>query len=1159
MALYLHIGPSGSGKSHRLLRTVIEEASKDINRNVLLIVPEQVSMQATARLVEAQPEHTIMNADVLSFMRLAYRVFDELGVGVPDVLDDTGKSMIAKKVALDLADKLTVYKGLVRRKGFIDELKSLICEFYQYGITDEDLAGILKNTDESDRLYAKLSDVRVLFTGFREFLKDRFIMNEELLDLLAGAVWKSAVVKDSVLCFDGFTGFTAPQYRLMESLMRVAKDVHVTVTIDSVYAEKYCGTAGKSAGSAENGTGEKSAGSAGKAALREDSMFLLSIQTIEKMKELAVLSGQKIIMDCGDHRGYRYMKKGAPGCTEGAGENALAHLERSVFRYPSKKSDDHDGIRVAECDDIETEIAYAVMRMKELVREEGLHYSDMAVVLADMKGMSAKVARALKKAGIPCFTDVKKNILGTGPAEMIRAAISVARTDYAYESVFRFVKALPSDLREGMDDVENFVRSRGVRGARRYKTEWTGKVYRHYPVDLDEINKKRQFIVDLLEPFVKVMNDRGSTVRDMVGAAKAVLEACGIKEKLEASAQMLQTSTDEEDRLTARENAQLYDGVMRVLDHADGLLGGDVISVKEFADILDTGFSRQELALLPPSGDCVLVGDIERSRVGNVKALFVMGLGDDVIPAREGGNTILSESDRELFATHDVTLSPTRRQAILNSEFYMYLCFSKPSEKLFLSFHRSNGKSRIRPAYVIASVMKVFNGIVPDPVTKNLKGLSIGADGGVALLARLIGSGECEDLSDEEILILETVRKDDPEGFERIIGGAFYKTGGKDITPSLAKQIYGDVILNSVTSLERYAACAYAYFLRYGLRCEEENEPGLAATDFGTIYHKALEVYGKTLRRQKINWHTEIEAEKKKELIDAAIGEAVSEYAEEMGESARMAYVKTRVAKVLGLTINVIENQVRAGSFEPEYLEESFGKANEFGDVQGRIDRIDVCRKNGRTFLRVVDYKTGSADFDLNLLYHGIKVQLALYTKVAVELLKSRGEQNPEPAGAYFYRIDDPTIECDSKISDDSLFAEKTKKLRMSGPSDSEPFKIICQDRELDAGDETLAASKRSTVLNLSTNKESALKEKNVYTSEQFGEIFGHITKLFDNKAEDILSGKIPVNPYEYGDNTPCEYCPYRGICGFDEKLGSSCRKIENLPPEDVFKMMREE
>ena len=1249
MALYLHVGPSGSGKSHRLLRTVITEAEKDINRNVLLIVPEQVSMQATSALVEAHPGHTIMNADVLSFMRLAYRVFDELGVGVPDVLDDTGKSMIAKKVALDLVDKLTVYKGLVRRKGFIDELKSLICEFYQYGITDENLGEILSNMDESDRLYAKLCDVRVLFNGFREFLKDRFIMNEELLDLLAGAVWRSDVVKGSVLAFDGFTGFTAPQYRLMESLLRVAQDVHVTVTVDTDQVDM-----------------------SGCEVATEDSMFFLSLQTIEKMKELAKLSGQRVIMDCAPHPGYRYIKINVDTGSEASGseagtlggeasgseagtlgreasgnvaetaggeasgnvaetaggevsrsvaETALSLLERNVFRYKGKKravqeeigstssnherigstnsnherigstnsvqeeigstnsnhegvgkeravheeieranrdvSAAHEGIRIAECDDIETEIAYAVTWMKRLVREDGLRYSDMAIVLADMKGMSSKVARALKKAGIPCFMDVKKNILGTGPSEMVRAAISVVRTDYAYESVFRFVKALPDDLKEGMDDVENFVRSRGIRGARRYRSEWTGKVYRHYPVDFDEINKKRLFIVDLLEPFVKVMNDKNLTVNDMVGAAKALLEKCGIREKLEESVERLQTSTDEEERLAARENAQLYDGIMSVLDHASALLGNDVISVKEFADILDTGFAKQELALLPPSGDCVLVGDIERSRVGEVRALFVMGLGDDVVPVREGGNTILSEADRELFATHDITLSPTRKQAIQNSEFYMYLCFSKPSEKLFLSYHKSNGKSQIRPAYVIAAVMKLFGGIKPDPVPRNAKEISVGADGGVAMLARLIGSRKSDKLSDEELLILENVRKESPSVFDRILEGAFYKTGGKDITPAVAKQIYGDVILNSVTSLERYASCAYAYFLRYGLRCEEETEPGLAATDFGTIYHKALEVYGKTLRKQKISWHEELEEGKKKKFISAAIEEAVKEYAEEMGESARVAYAKTRVERVLGLTINVIENQVRAGSFEPEYLEESFGKASEFGNVQGRIDRIDVCRKNGRTFLRVVDYKTGSAEFDLNLLYHGIKVQLALYTKVAVELLKSKGEKNPEPAGAYFYKIDDPTIECDQKIEDEQLFAEKTKKLRMSGPSDGEPVKIISQDRELGSDDGTLGASKRSSVLNLSTGKECMLKEKNIYTAEQFGEIFGHITKLFNDKADDILSGKIPLNPYDYGKTDPCKYCPYHGICGFDEKLGASRRKIEDLPAEEIFKMMK--
>ncbi|MCR5432242.1 MAG: PD-(D/E)XK nuclease family protein [Lachnospiraceae bacterium] len=1124
MALYIHIGPSGSGKSHRLLRTVIDEAAKDMGRNVLLIVPEQVSMQATAQLVEAHPGHTIMNADVLSFMRLAYRVFDELGLGVPDVLDDTGKSMIAKKVALDLADKLTVYKGLVRRRGFIDELKSLICEFYQYGITDEDLAEVLEAADKSDRLFAKLSDVRILFNGFREFLKDKFVMNEELLDLLADAVGRSDVVRGSVMAFDGFTGFTAPQYRLMERLMSVARDIHVTVTMDTTLA-------------GESGID------------RENTMFFLSLQTIEKLKELGESAGQKVIMDCREDRGYRYLSNNVE-------RRALAHLERNVFRYPVKKTDDHEGISIAECEDAETEIAYALTQMKKLVREEGLRYSEMAIVLADMKGMSAKMARGLKKAGIPYFMDDKKNILGTGPVEMIRAAIGVAGTDYAYDSVFRFVKALPDELGEGMDNVENYVRAKGIRGERRWNSEWKGKVYRRYSIDYDELNRKRQLVVDLLTPVINVLKNKNATVRDMVGAIKELLETCSVRERLEESAEKLQTSADEDERLRAREDAQLYDKIIGVLTQAGEMLGDDVITVRELADILDTGFSRQELALLPPSGDCVIVGDIERSRIGDVKALFVLGLGDDVIPAKDSSGTLLSESDREIFASRDITLAPTRRQAILNGEFYMYLCFAKPSQKLRLSYHMNNGRIRIRPAYVISAVTKIFEGLKFDHISAKRRELSIGIDGGAALLASLIGKKEPEGLSDETLMVLETIRKDQPEVFDKILEGAFYKAGGKNITPDVAKKIYGDVILRSVTSLEKYAQCAYSYFLKYGLRCEEEIEPGLAKTDFGTIYHKAIEVYGKKLRKNDITWHTEMEPERKKKFISEAIDEALLDYSEEIGETARSSYAKTRIEKVLGLTIDVIETQVRAGDFEPEYLEEGFGSASKYSGAQGRIDRIDVCRKNGRTFLRVVDYKTGNAEFDLNLLYHGIKVQLALYTKVAVELIKEKGEVSPEPVGAYYYKIDDPTVEGTSGMTNEAVFDLKAKDLRMSGPSDGETVKLISQDRGLEGNADELGASKKSKVLCVTIGKECIPRGKDIFNSGQFETIFGHVDRVFDDTANEIIAGKIPVNPYSYKNKMPCEFCPYHGICGYDEKLGSSARKIEELEPAKVFEMM---
>jgi len=543
--------------------------------------------------------------------------------------------------------------------------------------------------------------------------------------------------------------------------------------------------------------------------------------------------------------------------------------------------------------------------------------------------------------------------------------------------------------------------------------------------------------------------------------------------------------------------------------------------------------------------------------VENVKALFVMGLGDDVVPAKGGGSTILSEADRELFAGHDITLSPTRKQAILNNEFYMYLCFSKPSEKLLLSYHESNGKSRIRPAYVISAVIKVFKEVKDRKIDKKMRELSLGEDGGISLLARLIGAKETDGLTPEELSVLEAVRNDRPEAFEKIMEGAFYKAGGKNISPITAKKIYGDVIINSVTSLEQYASCAYAYFLKYGLKCEPEDEYGLGASDFGSMYHKALEVYGKSLRKEGIKWHDEIDEDKKKTLISAAVEEAARNYTELMDESARSAYAKTRIEKVLTLTVKVIGTQIRAGNFEPEYLEAGFKR--DYGNMiaEGRIDRIDVCRKNGRTFLRVVDYKTGNLDFDLNLLYHGIRVQLALYTKVAVEMLKDKGMSNPEPAGFYYYKIDDPTVEAEGDMSEDELFFKKVRELRLNGPSDSETAKLISQDKNLDGGGETLGSGKDSQVIPVATNKDGGLKEyARTYKTEQFGEIFEYVDKVFRDKTKDILTGEIPVNPYEYDKKSPCDYCSFRGICGFDEKLGSKCRRIEKLPSAEVFEKM---
>ena len=242
MPLKFVFGPSGSGKSTYLYQHVIEESEKYPLKNFIVLVPEQFTMQTQKDLVSMHPRHGIMNIDVLSFARLAYRVFEETGTKQMQVLDDEGKNLILRKIAGDYENKLTVLKGNIKKLGYISEVKSVISEFTQYDIGEEEIDEMLDHLDEDSRLYYKLKDIRLLYEGFQDYLRERYITKEELLDVLNSQVKESELLKNSVVVLDGFTGFTPVQNRLILELMRCCKEVWVTVTMDereNPYAYKH--------------------------------------------------------------------------------------------------------------------------------------------------------------------------------------------------------------------------------------------------------------------------------------------------------------------------------------------------------------------------------------------------------------------------------------------------------------------------------------------------------------------------------------------------------------------------------------------------------------------------------------------------------------------------------------------------------------------------------------------------------------------------------------------------------------------------------------------------------------------------------------------------------------------------------------------------------
>ncbi len=407
MSLQFVFGNSGSGKSDYLYESVLEQAALHPQQNFLVLVPEQFTMQTQRELVNRQKNHAIMNVDVLSFARLAYRVFDELGRQELVILEETGKNLVLRKVAEQKKKELKVLGGNISRMGYIGEVKSLISELTQYSVTPEELERFLGEKEMGDALRFKLSDILVMYRGFREYMEGTYITAEEVLSLLCDVAGESALIRDSVIVFDEFTGFTPIQNRVLRELLLLAKKVYVSVTID--IRENFYHSRGV------------------------HELFALSKKTVEVVQRLAFENGvpveEPVILSSGEEKRNR----NAP---------ELSFMEQNLFRPAhQRRAGEPEGIKVACLRDPREELAYAAGEIARLIRSGQCRYKDIAVVTGDVPQYANYVPEIFETYGIPYFIDQTRTILYHPFIEFIRAALEVVEYDFSAQSVFRFLRS----------------------------------------------------------------------------------------------------------------------------------------------------------------------------------------------------------------------------------------------------------------------------------------------------------------------------------------------------------------------------------------------------------------------------------------------------------------------------------------------------------------------------------------------------------------------------------------------------------------------------------------------------------------------------------------------------------------------------------------------
>lgn len=1133
MALQFILGGAGRGKSWHMEHQVTEEAIEHPEKQFFVIVPEQFTMQTQKNLVMLSERKGLLNIEVQSFLRLAFRIFAETGSGNLPVMDDMGKTMILKKVLLNEQGNLDYFGEQIHKKGYIAEIKSFLSEMMQYGLAEEQLEEIISVSEKRPVLQKKMQDMKVVYQAFTKYIKDHYITSEEVLSVFAEVVSESALLRNAVIYMDGFTGFTPLQYQIIRELMRTCEKVCIMLTLDSRESIWHVGEKYK--------------------------LFYISKKTIYQLRKIAEeehISIEKEVWVGGKGKESRFIN--APG---------LAVLEQQIFRFPVltyKKEVEEISIHVLR--QPEQEVRFLLTELLKLREQADFRYRDVAVVSGNPEMYGMMLQGEMERQGIPCFIDQKKSILANPFVDMLCTLLNILRRDFDYAGVMHYVKGSYSGI--DMDQanlLDNFLLASGIRGHKRWEESWEcAYVYRRKQIEIatetaDKINQLRQKIWENLGPLYGQIARGKHSVREYAEILCNFLEEQQYYQQIQAQVEEFQQAGNME---AAKEYEQIYEIVLDVFDRLVELMGDEKMLLREFQEILNTGFEEARIGLIPPGVDQVVVGDLNRTRLSGIKYLFFLGLNDGNIPQTGGRGGILSEAERNFLTEEEFELAPTSREEIYTEQFYLYLGLTKPSEHLYLCYSETgNDGTAMRPAYVLDRICKIFPTLkIQYEEQKGDIRHILANDLGERYLVSGLRKRNHTDIAWQEIYRQYHNNTDKKKWLERLIEAAYYVEPESRISREAAAALYQEIITGSTSQFEQYSSCPFAYFLQYGLKLEERQEHQVELYDVGNIVHEALELYTKELLKRDMDWQ-DVPEEERHVLANQSLNMVIEEYKNGLlYDTERDTYLIVKLRRILQRSIWAITEQMKLGDFKTVESELSFRMDGEAQQIVGRVDRVDTMEAEDAIYVKVVDYKTGNKDLSLSDLYYGLQMQLIVYMKAALDKRMKQTKKLVIPAGVLYYHIDDPVLT--ERFSADEREQMILKELRMKGLINENDPILPALDHNFATENGGLAASRQSIVAPFATKQDGSLKSNSAtLTSEEFEEIIAFTERKLQEIGAQIRDGNTRVYPYQKMDSKQskaCDYCSYHGICRFDARInGNNYHRIKNLTEEEVFQSIK--
>lgn len=1130
MALRFLIGAAGTGKTEYCMKEIITAQSAHRGRQIFL-VPEQYTSQAERDLTARTERKGILTAEVLSFGRLAHQFFAKNGLNRAVILGDVGKQMALQKILLEQRDDLPYFCHMMDKNGFVSRLGKTITEFFRYRVTPEQLETMSNQEGLSHSVQDKCRDMASIYRRYEEFLSETYLTGDTTLSLLEEKLASSAAFGDTEIWLDGFYGFTPQEYGVIAQLLRLCKRVSITLPMDehSYFASS----------------------------LPPAAPFFEPHLTKQKLVSLAEEMGIAMESPVFFKENHR------------AQTPALAFLEKNYFYGYYKKSPDHEGIHICSCATRESEMAYAAGQILSLVREQGLRYRDIAIVTNAMSAYEKGLKGILSEAGIPCFVDSRRDIASHPLIGLVNSLLECVVYDFRYESVFSYLKTgLTPMAQEDMDILENYVLAYGIKGYKWKKDVWAYGFQPGQEAEQAYLNDLRAQVMAPFAPLLALKRKKNLPLRDWVTALVVQLDTLGIAEKLTA---LSEAAAAKGNAAKAEEHRQIWQILMDVLQKAAEILGDAPMSLDTFARILSAGLEESSMGLIPPTADSLLVGDIERSRLPDIKALLVLGVNDGILPAPAENTGIFTETEREALTAAGMELAPDGKRKLFEEQFLIYRGLTKPSHALYLTYANGDTEGKaLFPSSLIARIAKMYPTLTEE--RDDTLPLSSLTPGGCfhqlgTQMRKHVEESPMEPMWQDIYSYFATT----PQWQQRLSllrQGFSAHDRRQKLSPKTAKNLYGKNILSSVSRLERFAACPFAYFAEYGLKARPRQLYQLRTPDLGNLFHQVLEQFAATLKKDGISWQT-LTQEETERRMDAAVDEAAPHLGNEiLMDSAANRYLIKRLKRISRRAGWTLVRHIQSGMFEPAGYEVGFGPHEALPPIvigmsdgsklilRGKIDRVDLLDAEGNKFVKIIDYKSGTKAFDFQDIYYGLQLQLLLYLDA---YLKNHGTESYRPGGVFYFRITDPTQTVTEEMSAEEIEHLLYSKMQMSGLVLENETVIKAMDEvfvDPVSGGMRLGAS---DIIPLKyTKKGTPTASSLLATEEEYNALMAFTAKRAATIGESMKAGIITPAPYRKQNSTPCDYCVFSSICRYEYKERPYYRNLKKIGKEDFWENLNE-